>query len=208
MGKDPAFLFYPNDWLGGTMGMTFEQKGAYMELLMMQFNQGQFTEAQAKQVLSICFDVAWATIKHKFETDGTCYWNRRLRDEIEKRRKFTESRRLNGLVEKKHEASAKHMPKHMEDENRNENIDSIENRILKFTEKVKSLNHGFTNGQLESFLQYWTDHNPGDKRCRWEKEKQFYYASRIATWKRNAGKFSKQPDKDAEAEYLKKITVQ
>ena len=100
------------------------------------------------------------------------------------------------------------MPKHMEDENKNENIDSIEDRILRFTEKVKSLNHGFTNGQLESFLQYWTDHNPGDKRCRWEKEKQFYFASRIATWKRNIGKFSNQPDRDAEAEYLKKITVQ
>lgn len=24
MAKDPAFLFYPNDWLGGTMGMTFD----------------------------------------------------------------------------------------------------------------------------------------------------------------------------------------
>jgi len=22
MGKDPAFLFYPGDWLGGTMTMT------------------------------------------------------------------------------------------------------------------------------------------------------------------------------------------
>ena len=43
MAKDPAFLFYPNDWLGGTMGMTFEEKGAYMELLMMQFNRGHMT---------------------------------------------------------------------------------------------------------------------------------------------------------------------
>ena len=35
MAKDPAFLFYPGDWIGGTMGMTFEEKGAYMEILMM-----------------------------------------------------------------------------------------------------------------------------------------------------------------------------
>ena len=27
MAKDPAFLFYPGDWLGGTMGMTLEEKG-------------------------------------------------------------------------------------------------------------------------------------------------------------------------------------
>jgi len=26
MSKDPAFLFYPNDYIGGTMGMTFEEK--------------------------------------------------------------------------------------------------------------------------------------------------------------------------------------
>ena len=41
--KDPAFLFYPNDWIGGTMGMTFEEKGAYMELLILQFNRGHMT---------------------------------------------------------------------------------------------------------------------------------------------------------------------
>jgi uncharacterized protein YdaU (DUF1376 family) len=40
MAKDPAFLFYPNDYIGGTMGMTFEEKGAYIELLMLQFNRG------------------------------------------------------------------------------------------------------------------------------------------------------------------------
>jgi hypothetical protein len=43
MSKDPAFLFYPNDYIGGTMGMTFEEKGAYMELLMLQFNRGHMT---------------------------------------------------------------------------------------------------------------------------------------------------------------------
>ena len=125
MSKDPAFLFYPNDFSGGTMGMTFEQKGAYLELLIMQFNQTHFTLAQAKQVLSICFDVAWDSLNHKFEVEGEngeYFYNQRLRDEIEKRRRFTESRRLNGLAEKKKEASAKHMPKHMEDENENENL--------------------------------------------------------------------------------------
>jgi len=116
MSKDPAFLFYPNDWIGGTMGMTFEEKGCYMELLMMQFNHGKFTEAQAKQVLSICFDVAWANIKHKFKTDGTYYWNVRLKEERERRQKFTESRRSNASNPKKTKASAKHMLEHMEDE--------------------------------------------------------------------------------------------
>ena len=119
--KDPAFLFYPGDWLGGTMGMTFEQKGCYIELLMMQFNLGQFTEAQAKQVLSICFDLAWATLKHKFDTDGVYFWNNRLRLEIEKRRRFSESRRSNAFKKKPIEHMVEHMVEHMEDENDNTN---------------------------------------------------------------------------------------
>lgn len=87
-----------------------------------------------------------------------------------------------------------------------ESENDIEDRILRFTEKVKSLNHGFTNGQLETFLKYWTDHNPGDKKCRWEKEKQFYFSSRIATWKANDKKFNKTVDKSEEQKYIDSIT--
>lgn len=126
MAKDPAFLFYPGDWLGGTMGMSFEQKGCYFELLMLQFNNDKFTESQAKQVLSVCFDHAWPTIKQKFETDGTFYWNKRLTEEKEKRIKFVESRRLSGLTPKDKKAHAKRTHKRTENENRNENKNGID----------------------------------------------------------------------------------
>jgi len=119
MSKDPAFLFYPGDWLGGTMGMSFEQKGCYLELLMMQFNHGKFTESEVKQVLSVCFDYAWPTLKRKFETDGTYFWNGRMQEEIEKRQSFIESRRLSGLTPKKYKAHAKRKHKRTEDRNKN-----------------------------------------------------------------------------------------
>jgi hypothetical protein len=137
MSKDPAFLFYPGDWLGGTMGMSFEQKGCYLELLMMQFNNGRFTEAQAKQVLSVCFDYAWPTLKVKFNSDGTYYWNNRLQEEIEKRKSFIESRRLSGLTPKKKKAYAKHTHKRTENENENENIYGNKNEIPPKIEWVK-----------------------------------------------------------------------
>lgn len=134
MGKDPAFLFYPNDWVGGTMGMTFEQKGAYLELLMMQFNQGKFTEAQAEQVLNKCFASAWHMVKQKFKTDGTYYWNVRLAAEIERRQLFSLSRRNNA----KGKASAEHMPEHMETATENENINVFEiKNVISFFEKTK-----------------------------------------------------------------------
>ena len=112
MAKDFAFMFYPGNWLGGTMGMSFEQKRCYLELLVMQFNTGKFTESEAKQLLSICFDHAWPTLKRKFNTDGTYYWNERLQVEMEKRLKYIESRRLSGLTPKKQKAHVKHTHKH------------------------------------------------------------------------------------------------
>ena len=129
MSKDPAFLFYPNDYLGGTMGMTFEQKGAYIDLLIFQFNNHQFTEAQAKQVLSICFASVWDVLKNKFIKDGEFYFNERLRSEIEKRKSFTESRRINALHPKKHR---KAYAKHMGNGNENENINIINKENNKF----------------------------------------------------------------------------
>jgi uncharacterized protein YdaU (DUF1376 family) len=123
MAKDPAFLFYPGDWHLGTMHMTITEKGAYIELLMLQFARGKFTEADAKHMLNGSFDVAWAKVKEKFKTDGLYYYNERLELEREKRKKFSESRKINGLAKKiskeSDNASAKHMLKHMEDENIN-----------------------------------------------------------------------------------------
>jgi hypothetical protein len=120
MSKDPAFLFYPNDYLGGTMGMTFEMKGAYIDLLIFQFNNHHFTEAQAKQVLSICFASVWEVLKNKFKKEGEFYFNERLRTEVDKRKAYTESRRINALHQKK---PRKAYAKHMGNGNRNENRD-------------------------------------------------------------------------------------
>ena len=82
MAKDPAFLFYPNDWIGGTMGMTFEEKGAYMELLMTQFNRGHMTTHMIGQVVG----QIWEKIQDKFIKDENGLWyNERLDEEkIEK----------------------------------------------------------------------------------------------------------------------------
>lgn len=125
MAKDPAFLFYPGDWLGGTMGMTFEEKGAYLELLLFQFNNGKFTLAQAKQVLSICSASVFEKVLQKFDNDGTFYWKQKLQDEIERRRKFTESRRNNAKSNKSVSNNKKAYAKHMETENETKSVIDI-----------------------------------------------------------------------------------
>lgn len=129
--KDPAFLFYPGDWLGGTMGMTLEEKGAYLELLMLQFNNGKFTEAYAERMIGIRFTQIWEILKNKFNTDGIYFWNKRLGFEIEKRKNYCESRRQSVLKrdrssDKKTERTLcvrKTYVKHMENENENKDRD-------------------------------------------------------------------------------------
>jgi hypothetical protein len=148
MSKDPAFLFYPGDWLGGTMGMSFEIKGAYLELLIFQFNNYHFTEEQAKQVLSICFDVAWPMLKQKFEIEDKFYYQHRLREEIEKRRMFTESRRINGLMPKIKRIDNKAYAKHMENENENENKD-LNNK--------KKVSKKFIPPSMDEVMQYFEE---------------------------------------------------
>jgi uncharacterized protein YdaU (DUF1376 family) len=83
------------------MHMTLIQKGAYIDLLMLQFARDKFTIAHAQHMLSGSFELVWPILKEKFETDGTFYWNKRLKEEKEKRSRFTESRRNNALKDKK-----------------------------------------------------------------------------------------------------------
>ena len=92
MAKNPAILWYPNDYLGGTMGMTLEEKGAYVELLMMQFNVGHMGGHMIGQVVGHL----WDRVKHKFVQDENGLWyNERLEDEQNKRAAYSQSRRNN-----------------------------------------------------------------------------------------------------------------
>lgn len=120
--KDPAVLWYFNDWGGGTVGMTRHQKGAYMDLLHAQFNLGDLSLVQIKNVLGSDFGAHWSTIKEKFTFDlvTDTYYNERLKQEREKRSNFTDSRRSNRLSK----SLVSTTEGHMEDVNENRNKDT------------------------------------------------------------------------------------
>lgn len=140
MAKDPAFLFYPNDWLGGTMGMTFEEKGAYMELLMMQFNRGHMTTHMIRQIVG----QVWDKIKDKFIQDDKGLWyNTRLEEEKNKRQNYTKSRNNNRSGKNQYTKNDlindtnirsydQSLSNHMENENENVNDNIIINKSKKF----------------------------------------------------------------------------
>lgn len=124
MAKDPAFLFYTNDFLSGTQFFTDEQVGKYLRLLMAQHQHGHLSE---KQVLFICktFD---SDIMEKFiKDDAGFYFNSKLEKLINERISFSESRRNNRLgktkkqVKKKSKTSDSHKEDEIEDENKEQN---------------------------------------------------------------------------------------
>ena len=95
MAKDPAFLFYPGDWQGGTSTMSRFIKGCYMDLLIAQFNSGPLSLEEIKTVLGSDFGPSWPTLQKKFKQASGLFFNERLEVEKTKRAEYSKSRREN-----------------------------------------------------------------------------------------------------------------
>jgi uncharacterized protein YdaU (DUF1376 family) len=147
MAKDPAVLLYTSDFLSGTYTMTDEQVGKYIKLLCYQHQKGKLTE---KDMLSICKGHD-EDVYAKFDIVDGFYINKRMYEEAEKRTKFTESRRKN--------ASAKHMPNHMEDENENENINVVKDVLV------------YPNSEFKTIWKQWIQYKKDEHRDTYKSKK-------------------------------------
>jgi hypothetical protein len=134
--KDPAFLFYSSDFLSGVSDLTMEERGQYITLLCIQHQKGVLTEKTIRLLVGSCS----VDVLNKFtkDSDGN-YYNERLKIESEKRNKFTESRRNNGLKggrpiksdkpseESKNNLEVNHMGSHMGNEDEIKDCNSVFN---------------------------------------------------------------------------------
>lgn len=155
MAKDPAFLFYPNDWLGGTLGMSHEEKGIYMDLLILQFNRGHMTYDMMAHTIGQRFGQVWDKLSDKFEKDDKgCYYNARLEHEKERRKAYTASRYNNKAGKNQHTDKSGHMTSHMENENEDYNtLHNLQDNKVKLSEKIeKNGKHTKTVASGESLL--------------------------------------------------------
>lgn len=123
MAKDPAFLFYPNDFSAGTALLTRHQKGCYMDILIAQFNHGHLSLENIRTVLGSDFP-AWDALQKKFAQDAAGkFFNERLEAEMIKRKEYCgkQSERIKKRWDKdprKQSGNTVVLPKR-EDENRN-----------------------------------------------------------------------------------------
>lgn len=135
MAKDPAFLFYSQDFFTGVSTMNFDDRGKYITILCLMHQQGRMSE----ESISFLVGSISVNLKSKFRIDEKGLWyNERLETETEKRNKFTESRRNNGLLggrgKKKTKAIAKPIGIHKD--NLMENVNEIENKDLNINNGV------------------------------------------------------------------------
>jgi hypothetical protein len=117
MAKDPAFLFYYQDFLVGTDDFTNEQVGAYIRCLCIQAAKGGIS---VNHMIKICeSQQIQNVIKKKFiwYPEENIFRNERLSEEIEKRKKYCESRGKNKKGKKHIKIISKSYDNHMEDEN-------------------------------------------------------------------------------------------
>lgn len=158
MSKDPAFLFYTNDFQSGTLFFTDEQVGKYIRLLMAQHQHGHLSE---KQVLFICKTHDTEVLSKFVKDENGMYYNEKLESVINARAKFSESRRNNRLGKKKGSLEQQEVNntsnsyvEHMENEIEIENINKDENgKTKKFSFKKSLLDLGVNEMVVDTFLE-------------------------------------------------------
>jgi len=93
MAEKPAFLFYAQDFLVGTLALPMDDRGKYITLLCYMHEHGRMTPDMVMQLIG---EVS-KPLRTKFKTDEAGLWfNERLEKEIKERQRFIESKQRNG----------------------------------------------------------------------------------------------------------------
>lgn len=113
-GRAPAFQFYADDFLAGTMTMTNEERGAYISLLCLQWSKGFVTELDIQRMCHGMPTHCQGICQSKFEIgeDGH-YRNRRLEKERTKQKERSEKQR--DIANLRWNKNANALPEHMPD---------------------------------------------------------------------------------------------
>lgn len=128
MAKDPAFLFYSDNFLSGTMFFSDEQCGKYIRLLCAQHQSGHLQE---KHMIFICKSYDKDIFDKFIKDEDGLYYNERLDQEINKRKSYSESRSNNKKGKIKSKIICKSYDNHMGDGNGNTiSIEVIENNTI------------------------------------------------------------------------------
>jgi hypothetical protein len=152
MAKDPAVLFYTQDFLVGTMTMSMEQKGKYIHLLCLQHQKSKLT---LKDLQSVLTDEDVDVAEKFSQYDDGFYYNIRMQEEADKRKKYTESRRNNRIkktsdidVSKISKSYVNSYVNRMENENATVNV----NEVATVNANINSSNNTSTSIDFDKLI--------------------------------------------------------
>ena len=167
-----------------------------MELLCEQADLGSLSIGDIQRALKTEFPI-WDSIRYKFEEgpDGR-FFNRVLRNHIEKRKNYVKSRISN--LNSPHKAS--HMGAHMENENVNENVNkNIKNKlfIIPTVPEVKSYCRERKNTvDAERFVDFYAS-----KGWMVGKNKMKDWKAAVRTWEKSSPPRQERPHEQGPPEY-------
>lgn len=95
--KAPAFQFYAQDFLTGTLHLTMEERGLYITLLALQWSKGSIPKERLGLVIQREWEDVPPLVKEKFDDLGEFVRNNRLYQAKLKMDSFREKQRINGL---------------------------------------------------------------------------------------------------------------
>lgn len=108
MGKDPATLFYIDNWLVSTKEMHANTRGWYLNLILHQYDKGDLPNdieelanlADVRMSEYEKFKQAWEQVlKHKFkQNDVGRLENDKAKEILKKREQFIEKRKKSGII--------------------------------------------------------------------------------------------------------------
>lgn len=136
MAKDPAFLFYPSDFLTGTMFMTNEQIGIYIRLLCSQHQHGGIIDKDSFNALVGSFNL----IKNKFIETETGFYNERLTIEMDKRNKKSNNMSDTAKEVWKKRKEQKQYKSKENEYNSNTNVKENDTNVIQTVNRNKDIN--------------------------------------------------------------------
>lgn len=99
--RSPAFQFYADDFLAGTLDLSQEEVGAYIRLLCHQWNRGSIPVETEKQQRLAGGSVSVDVLAKFRKVDGSGFVNERLERERAKQAEFRQMQREKGLLSAK-----------------------------------------------------------------------------------------------------------
>ena len=114
-GRAPAFQFYADDFLAGTITMTNEERGAYIALLCLQWSKGCVTDLDIQRICLGMPTHCQGICQSKFQLgDDGHYRNQRL--EVERSKQKERSEKQRDIANLRWNKDAKAMPTHYQED--------------------------------------------------------------------------------------------